>query len=68
MNASLRQQNRMEAIGSCGYYYCSLGQLIDEEAVTGRYNSGNMNTGTYCSVLVVELQNKIPVDRRPLFP
>lgn len=39
-----------------------------QEAVTGGYNSGSMNTGTYCSALVVELQNKIPVDRRPLFP
>lgn len=33
-----------------------------QEAVTGGYHPGNMNTGTYCSVLSVELQNEIPVD------
>lgn len=39
-----------------------------QEAVTGGYNPGNMNTGTYCSVLSLELQNETPVDRGPLFP
>lgn len=38
-----------------------------QEAVTGDYNPSNMNTGTYCSVISVELQNKIPVDGGPLF-
>lgn len=33
-----------------------------QEAVTGGYQPGNMNTGTYCSVLSVELQNESPVD------
>ena len=31
INASLRQWSRMEAIGSYGYHYCSLGQLIEEK-------------------------------------
>lgn len=38
-----------------------------QEAVTGGYNPGNMNTGTYCAVLSVELQNEIPEDRGPPF-
>lgn len=38
-----------------------------QEAVSGGYNPGNMNTGTYHSVLLVELQDEIPVDGGPLF-
>lgn len=38
-----------------------------QEAVTGGYNPGNMNTGTYCSVLSVELQSVILADGGLLF-